>query len=94
MTNSRKSRSIVGTVPRTLSLFFSAATTSLIRPVAAVGLSVASYPAVSLAYRTIKFLGVHKRVQSWVNKRVDQLADRLSLRRPDKAFRRARKLRR
>jgi hypothetical protein len=73
-------------------LFLRVATTSLIRPVAAVGLSVASYPAVSLAYRTVKFLGVHKRVQRWINKRVDQFADRLALRRPTKAFRRARKL--
>lgn len=61
---------------------------------AAVGLSVSGYPALGLAYRTIKFLGVHKRVGSWFNKRIDQVADRLALRRPSRAFRRARKLRR
>lgn len=76
------------------SFFVSSATTSLIRPVAAVGIAAASYPAATLAYRTIKFLGVHKRVQTWVNKQVDRLADRLALRRPTKAFRRARKSRR
>lgn len=70
------------------------ATTSLIRPLATVGLTAVSYPAVGLAYRTIKFLGVHKRVGAWFNKRIDSLADRFALRRPSKAFRRARKLRR
>lgn len=72
----------------------SPAATSLLRPVAAVGLTAVSYPAVGVAYRAIKFLGVHKRVGRWFNKRIDQIADRLALRRPTAAFRRARKARR